>query len=692
MNNVDLDPTTYGGEFPPTYKVYVVVMNEQGTLGHYAVTVEPAPVTNTGPGANAGNAQDIPFTPNSGTVQHTGATETVNGSSYSVHTPVDMLSGSAVTLNVNTLGTSGGQAIHVNVSSGFALIGSFNGTVNSSGFVNIPITGLVPNATYGFGITSTPFPGILALSVTVPQNAGGPTAVEETNVPQDASFNSAIPRMEPQPTGALSSTFGLLTGRPPTTKTFSTDFGVSFEGTVTLKVAFPAGATGVDVGLYQMGQQGDSLGDPPYTSAAVLRDFTTTLASGVYTITDFVPAGTYYLFGICTLSGSGSVTVTGNLPAVPAKVLNVEPTTGTIFAPEDSIINEGKSEFPSNGVNDTTFEDYGYSTSFFSVTVPSNTTGQPISATLFDNDGNSDTTSVGFGKASLTIWRFSGGVYTLVGSNASALDDSGTNSSNAEVFATDTPVSGAQYFIGVDLNAFATAVYVKVKIPVIPSGTPDFSVAPIQLLPILGQTLVQDNISNASYTASPQASYTLQLGNTTVTRIIPALCAIRQLSRVGSLQSHLGQRHVRGRCQSDRRSRGIEFNEQFAERGTLIGRSVEAHRADRVGGCRHDRRRRRQPWRRHRRNLGPLYLWRQRPDRDDQRQWRRSGRRSSSRSMQPGRRSVENQPSSCSSMRRPFRPRWISARSGPTPATTSSPTTPSMSSGFEAGRMARISM
>ncbi len=374
--------------------------------------------------------------------------------------------------------------------------------------------------TYSFGITSTPFPsaGGLDLTLTVPQAAGGPTAVVTSNIPQDASYNSAIPRLQPQPTGAISSTF-------PANGTFSTVFSVAYTSIVTLKVSYPNGASGIDVALYQAGQQGvGQFDDVPYTSGDVLRDFTKTAGTGgVYTLTDVLFPGTYVLSGTAVAPGIAPVaTVTGTIPPVPATVLNVEPTTGSIFAPEDTIINNGTAESFNNGTDDPSFQDYRYGTSFFALTVPSNTNGQPISVTLYDNDANSGQSNVGAGTASITLWRFANGVYTEVGSAVNALNDSGTPS-DMTLTSTDTPAGGAQYFIGVDLNGFASPVFVTAHVPVFVSGTPDYSVAPIQLLPDFGQTLVQSNISNASFTSAPQANYSLQLGSTTATRVIPAL-------------------------------------------------------------------------------------------------------------------------------------------------------------------------
>ncbi len=144
VNNTDLDPTTYGGEFPPPYVVYVVVMNEQGTLGSYNLSVAPVPVATTGPGATSGNAQDLTFAPNAGFVNRADTLETTNSTSYTVRTPADMATGSAVTLNARTLNASTGESVDVVVGRGFVFVGSFVGTINSSGFVNIPITGLVP--------------------------------------------------------------------------------------------------------------------------------------------------------------------------------------------------------------------------------------------------------------------------------------------------------------------------------------------------------------------------------------------------------------------------------------------------------------------------------------------------------------------------------------------------------------------
>src|ERR1019366_7538140 len=204
-----------------------------------------------------------------------------------------------------------------------------------------------------------------------------------------------------------------------------------------------------------------------------------------------------------------------------ATVLNVEPSNGDMFNFEDSIINDGTLE-SSTPVYDFPFASLRYRTAFFATTVPSNTNGQPISVKVYDNPANLDSSSVGVGTVSLTLWRFANGVYTKVGSKTNALNDH-SSTPDVALTATDTPVAGAEYFIGVDLNGFAAPVYVTVNVPVNATGTPDYSVTPLQLLPNFGQTLVQTTVVNGSFTAADPTTYTVQLGSTTVTRDIPAL-------------------------------------------------------------------------------------------------------------------------------------------------------------------------
>jgi hypothetical protein len=522
VNNMDLDPTIFGGEFPESVTIYAVVMNEQGTQGSYTLTAAPAPATTTGPGVATG-ANVLPMSPASGSQYLAPTIETTNGTTYVLRTTANLGAGNS-TLTVRTEDGSTGQAVRVLVIKLFGVFGtSYTGTIGPGGIANISI-GVGKSAFYDVSVTITSgaFPAAgLGLSLSVPLvSPSGPVPTSIiTNVPQDAAFNSAIPRLEPGPDGSLSSTFTLSGGE------FSTVFNVETGAGVTLHVAYAAGSTGVAVGLYQMGMQGSGANnDGPYTSVGMLLDYVnTTDANGNYSLTEELQPGTYMLSGTGTVpSGTQKATVTGTTPAVLATVLNVEPSNGDMFNFEDSIVNQGQGPLIGPD-NNFPFVSNRYRTAFFATTVPSNTNGQPISVEVYDNPANLDPSSVGVGTVSLTLWRFANGVYTKVGSKVNALNDHASPATDVSLTATDTPVAGAVYFIGVDLNSFSSPVYVTVKVPVNATGTPDYSVTPLQLLPNFGQTLVETTVVDGSFTAAEPTTYTVQLGGTTVTRDIPAL-------------------------------------------------------------------------------------------------------------------------------------------------------------------------
>jgi hypothetical protein len=534
FNNYDLDPTYVPQDVGShSYPIIVVVENEQGSLGSYSITLStPNPVTTTGPGAGVTSANDLIVSANTGSgyITSQGAHELVNGTTYPVRIPNDAGTGpSTLTASVYD-GTSGETVtVHVYSVSKFGvgiLLGTYSGVINSDEYVNIAVGNLSHGALYNMMVASSSLSvyGMnLSLAVPFGGTSPAPAGILSGTVPQDASYNGALNRLEPSPTGALSGIYNISGGTGYVGGYFTSAFSVATEGTVTLNVAYPAGSSGVYVGLYQSGQQGvGTYDDEPYSSIGVLLDYVNAPGTnGLYSFIENLAPGTYFLSGTGTVpsGGTDTATVTGTIPAVAAQVLNINPGTGMTLAAEDTIINEGA--YATNGVDDYNFLDSRYITRFYAVTAPANANGSSFSVELYDNDANLTTASAGYGgTASITLWQVSNGVYTEIGSGINALNE--YTATDIAVNSTVPTVPGATYFIGIDLNAYSGPIYVSPTVPIYTSGLADFSVGPITLTSDLGQTLAQGSIINASYSASQPTTYVLQLGSITATRNVPA--------------------------------------------------------------------------------------------------------------------------------------------------------------------------
>jgi hypothetical protein len=520
VNNIDLDPTLIGGEFPESNNIYVVVMNEQGSEGGYTLTAMPVTTTTTGPGVTSFTPV-IPVVPTGDSAYIAPALETVNGTTYDTRVPAEATSPESLIVKTNDGSTGETITLRVSKFGSFVPPTPITGTVGTGGIATFSLS-LLKSTGYTVQVSSSTLPlnGLdmwLAYSETT-TTSPFPAVSTTTNVPIDAGYNSTLPRIDPGPDGSIAASYALSGGA------FSTIFTVETPGQIQLHVTYPTGSSNVDVALYQSGQQpSGSNASGPFNPDGVLVDYSNAVdGNGQYSFNEFLEPGTYFLRG--TGTGSGTVSVTGTIPAVLATVLNVEPSTGMTFDSEDSILNHASGE-SSTPVYDFPFVYQRYSTFYYGTTIPADASGQPISVEAYDVPTNTDTTtsagSAGAGTVSLTLWRFANGVYTNVGTQTNALNDH--NLTDFPVTGTDTPVAGAVYFIGVDLNGFAGPIYISLTVPVTIVGKPDYSVTPLQLLPDFGYTISQTTIVNGSFTLAPPTTYTIKLGGTTVTRSVPAL-------------------------------------------------------------------------------------------------------------------------------------------------------------------------
>jgi CARDB len=539
VNNTDIVPTmteTIEGEFfvQVPVPIYVVVMNEQGTLGNYTVSAMPT----AGPVGGA-SAQDLVVAASSNSADLGGQQTLVTAAnqSFNLLTPTDTASSAIGSLLVQTNSpTDGtGQSIAVTVATRTKFVNlvdfTSTGTIGSGGTLTLgmPASGTFrfgPGQTYVVTIVSTPLPSAgLSLTFSLPRSTAAPIpAATTSNIPPDGSSDS-FQMTIPSPLGAISTSSAANTNG-----NFTRGFTVESEGTVTLNLTYPTDATNITVGLYQAGQQGTS---GSKTSVGVLMDYVNTGTNGVYTMVDNLAPGTYVVIGSGTetigFPNLKKIVLTGTIPAYATQVLNPDPTSGTTTLPEESVDNIGATadngfSVPS-GPYDPTFVYSRYATNYFDVTVPADTTGQPVSFTVSDPTIITDGAPTGAGTVSLIIYSLINGVYTQVGSGSvvNDSDPSGGNIDSGTVTATDTPVPGEQYVVAVSLNGYSTDAYVGVIIPVLSTGAPDLAVQPITLSPNNGTTLVQSSIVNESFTASPPVPYFLGLGENGSTRLLPAL-------------------------------------------------------------------------------------------------------------------------------------------------------------------------
>jgi hypothetical protein len=530
INNTDLDPVYFPtAEFGPNYTtILVVVMNEHGSQGRFTVTAAPAPVATAGPGTGT-NANDLLVSAQSGNqylANQQLTTQTVTSVGYSLRTPAAMGTGTT-NFTVKTRDGSTGQSVTISISrNGIIFVASLSGTIGTGGTVTLGTTALGRLSTYSVtvSLSSVPSQGVtIGVAVPPPTSGIAPTYAATTGAPPDGGYSSTYfaysSRLDPAPNGSFSATpftgsDGLITEV----------FNIQTEGTFTYHVAYGA-AAGVVVGLYEAGQK--YVSGTGYVSTGVLLDYTNAVdGNSLYSLTDYLSPGTYFITGQASSGAFGNKTVTGSIPALNAKVVNVEPANGITSVSEETILNQGQIvSIPANGSGDQSFISSRYASASYAFTVPANTNGSPVSVTISDNDANAGGSPVGLGTASVTLWKLVGGVYTQVpvaGSGFTGINDP----AGADVYtltANEPAVAGTQYFADVDLDGFSTPVYVGVTTPVISTGRPDYSVAPIVLTANYGSTLVSTTVTDASGTVAPAVSYTLQLGNITVTRSLPAL-------------------------------------------------------------------------------------------------------------------------------------------------------------------------
>lgn len=536
VNNTDVGAWYAEGEFGGPIKIYAVVMNEGGSQGQYRVTVEPAPQITAGPGNLTPLNQIVPAPRAGATNLGTALTtiQTTNGSTFTVRTPADMNGSNAVTstLRVQTRDFSQGQTITVNVSriSGPVPIfaGSASGVVGSGGVVNIQLDNnngglltpiLAPSNTYSMTITASSMPAQgLALSLTVPyatvSGTVPPASLSTAPIPLTASYVSQLDRLHPAPNGSITDSVNTAGGA------FQTLFSMPKAGSVSFAITSTSGGAPA-VGLYRAGKTPNA----PHQDVSVLMHFDNTRTSNVFVINANLPAGTYWLRGQ-GFDNVAPVSIQGTIPAYVSSELSVQPGTGLTTQAEQIIINKGAFG-NTNGSIVNGFPSSQFISSFFKLTVPANANGAPVSFSLFDRTSTFQAASPvpPVGTASLTMWKFQNGTFTLLNTLENAVT---TSTHSATISANEPAVPGAEYFVGVDFNAFQWAAYGGFNVPVFTSGVSDFSVQPISLTPNAGQTLVQGSITNASFTASPVASYTLQLGSTTSTRTLPPLAPFGQ--------------------------------------------------------------------------------------------------------------------------------------------------------------------
>ncbi len=288
------------------------------------------------------------------------------------------------------------------------------------------------------------------------------------------------------------------------------------------------------VGLYEAGQIANNPGNPENpddTTVGVLIDYTATAdTNGLFTIVENLAPGTYWLSGSGTVPPATfplfkSVVVTGSVPALDAQQLTFEPGTGLTSVPEYTIIDDGQSDINTDsGLYDATFQNQRYQTDYFSVTIPANTNGSPITVTVGDNDtlNAAITNSDGQGFIQVAIWELVNGAYTQL-AVGQVSDNLNPTIDAASLTPSDTPVAGAQYFVSINFYDYQGAAYVGVNVPIVATGLPDLDVSPIILTPANGKTHVQSAITDESYIASPTVPYFFGLGEVDGSYQLPAM-------------------------------------------------------------------------------------------------------------------------------------------------------------------------
>ena len=543
--NVNNIPFLVLGEFSDiTVPVYAVVMNEQGTQGHFniAATAVPTPAT-VGPGTGV-PAKVLPFAPSSGLADLNPAayavTATSNDEVFSIRAPVDVGNGESV---LTVSGGSPGQTFSADIFTpprGIIAGQSIDfgtGTFNASGTATIglgnagigPIEPLGSGSSYNLsvGVTSGTFPagGLILSNFTIGRAAVSPIAsASPTNFPLANGFKPAISRIDPAPNGTFTDGLG-ISGTSVTA-----EFSVSTAGPVVIHMQFPSTAVNTTLGLYQSGEHGTVINQftTTYASDGVLLDSQNAKDSnGLYTINANLLPGTYFVVGASStffnILNRGSATFTGTLPAFQAGVLTVNPTTGNNTVAEETTVNQDASNSGGETDEEPQFLDSRFTSNFYSFTAPANVSGQPISVFIADTASNVPINPPnGFGNINLFIWKDVNGVFSnLTFAVAAIRNSSSPYQDGFTLTATgDAPTPGAVYYVAIDLNGYENPAYFGISVPILTSGLPDYSVQPVTLAADNGKTLITSSIINESFTAAPPATYLLQEGSLSSTRLL----------------------------------------------------------------------------------------------------------------------------------------------------------------------------
>lgn len=544
--NVNNIPFLVEGEFNLiTVPVYAVVMNEQGTQGHFniAATAVPTPAT-IGPGTGV-PAAVLPFAPSSGLADLNPAayavTTTSNGEVLSIRAPVDVGNGESV---LTVQGGSNGQTFSADISTpphGIIAGRSVDfgtGTFNASGTatialgnagIGLPIAPLAAGGSYNLSVevTSGTFPagGLTLSNLTIGRASVSPIASSSpTNFPLANGFNAAISRIDPAPNGTFTDGLG-ISGTSVTA-----DFSITTAGPVVIHMQFPATAVNTTLGLYQSGEHGTVVNQflTTYASDGVLLDSQNAKdSSGLYTINANLLPGTYFVVGASSTSfnifNRGSATFTGTIPAFQAGVLTVNPTTGNNTVAEETTVNQNASNSGGETDEDRPFIDSRFTSNFYSFTAPANVSGQPVSVFIADTASNVPINPpVGYGNINLFIWKDVNGVFTNVAFSVWAIKNSSSPYQDGFTLTAtgDTPTPGAVYYVALDLNGYEMPAYFGISVPILTSGLPDYSVQPVTLAADSGKTRVTSSIINESYTAAPPATYAFQEGSVSSTRLL----------------------------------------------------------------------------------------------------------------------------------------------------------------------------
>ena len=526
--NTDAEKTAFTGAVANTW--YVVVKNEQGSLGRYRLHLDDLTPTQTGPGTTAPyygyGFTNLDIDPKTGT----GAANFLNSNDIRrLIMPSTVLGNTTITISPNAVGIRVFQLDVLdslgNVQSTFSASSATGVAFNVPGLGSFGEYFLRPAITFGSQTTmnvSLSVPLGSASDALKPANHSSLTNPSSYTVPAetyaradqfaDGTFSSR--RDSPIPTGT-----GLK---------HKVVFWVDQPGFATFTIT--GSGTGRVVGLWRGIRV---LEEADFRIAGTLEDYSSAvLPDNSIILQAYVLPGMYFITVDGTTNTSRSIiTVSGQLPLPFSMPITLDPNSGSTSAVNLNVVDpELPPSYPleDNGLLD-------FRTTFYKVITPGGVKPSGLAAHVAAFAPPPPGSNLWEGRAEVSITRLTGATATYTNADPDISLDDATDDLVADVTATDVPLPGNEYYIGVNRDRMVPGdkdLDVSASFSVPQSGTPDIVVDGVRLDPANGRTKVTVNLRNNGYASTDAFVSKLRFSNYPADSVftVPGMGAFASLS------------------------------------------------------------------------------------------------------------------------------------------------------------------